>query len=224
MIFLFLEYLLKASRNSLSFAIDREVAGLQEKMYNQAIDVVQSISEFSNYGHTPRFLTICKFEFSRGNADDYTNLDFTVCFHIISTCPGLKYLFQKTLYKPLKYNRIRMSIKQHSYPQRNCPLAVHNLTNLKLTNFLNRKCNFCVSNGLLGRFHEQLWRNGERQYLNSSLVFNIHDTFDKSSRSWMYYCNSNFKIVQKTSLRRGYHEFDPIIMDNGSFYYLSDTD
>jgi hypothetical protein len=108
LIFNFLEYLLKASTTDVLYTIAEEITELQDQLFNQAIDIIKTISDHSNYG-APRWLTVCQFVFSRGNVDEYTNLDFTICFHIISTCPGLKYLFQKTLYKHLKYKGRRSS-------------------------------------------------------------------------------------------------------------------
>lgn len=162
-------------------------------MFENCKEVLQEIASFAIYG-APRFLTIAKLTFKRGDDDIFTKKDFTICFHIISSCPGLKFIIKKALYKAVRYNSVTMSIKQYKYPQRD-----HNadqLTDIELKVFLNKKCSFCLSNGLLGHFHEPLWRD-EHNYLNSSVLFNMSDYVNVKSK--IFYSNSRCAdVVQET--------------------------
>ena len=152
-------------------------------MFDNCKKVLKELHSLSNYG-APRFFTVLQFKMIRGDNMVSTDQEVTICFHIVSSCPGLKFLLKKALYKAVRYNSVTMSIKQYTYPQRDS--KPENLSELEVKLFLNKKCSFCCSRGLLGPFQEHHWRD-ERSYLNSSLNFSVEDSISLSTR--LFYNN-----------------------------------
>ena len=156
-------------------------------MFDDCAEVLKEIASFASYG-APRFITILRFNFQRGNEDIDTDQKFTICFHLISSCPGLKYIIRKALHKAVRYNSVSMSIKQYHYPHRDC-FPADCLSDLELKLYMNKKCSFCSCNGLLGPFHYYQWKD-ERGYLNSSMLFSIEETLTVNNRI-LYHNNPN---------------------------------
>lgn len=158
---------------------ERETERLKGKMFKHCGEVLEEVASFANYG-APRFITILRMSFKRGNEDIDTDQKFTICFHLISSCPGLKFIIRKALFKAVRYNSVTMSIKQYHYPHRDC-FPADCLSDLELKQYMDKKCSFCSCNGLLGPFHDLQWRD-ERSYLNSSMLFTISETLNVESR------------------------------------------
>ena len=167
-----LEYLLTSS-----YLCRRQTDDIQdyiESMFYHGANMLHTISKAANYG-SPRFITIVQLDFVRGReTKGRGSREFKLCFHFISTCPGLKHLFRNILYKAVRRTKMKMTIKQLRYPGRVCgELTI--ISDQKLKVFLQRKCSFCCSHNLFGTFSEPFWRYPNNTHLNSSLMFYYTD-------------------------------------------------
>ena len=219
---MFSEYLFTNTYRFTEFCnMQREAEEEMRKIFHQCILMIESIDSYANYANSPRFFTKLQLKFTRGFKANYSLQHFTICFHIFSSCPGLKRLFHKILYKTAKRHSISLTIKQYLYPGREHG-QLNDLSDNDLKHFLLKKCNFCCHNGLFGAYLNAMWKN--KHFLNSSVMFNRDWSIAQDEvKSEMFFCNSNFKITQGTSatyydsLDSSYSDVD----DSASEYLLT---
>ena len=175
---MFSEYLLRIPLAEQTLNQKAEIFSLHDTMFENCKELINTMHTWSNYG-VPRFITVVKFQFTRGCSTLHLYQNFNLCFHIVSSCPGIKYFLKKVLYKVTRRNLITMSAKQYRYPQ-------SNLSELDLIFFITKKCSLCTCHGLFNQLHDS-YRRDNNSRLTSSLVVSMNDMVTSSSR--VYYTN-----------------------------------